>query len=128
VHGGVIDYFHWTIEPLGIIKSYPTLIHIVWFVNRSSVHHGPGYPIAATSYCQSLAAFFTQSHSRRADIFGPQAIFRGLRWLAAGQNLQMSFPTSTTGILCAIHPSIFSDCSSIDRVTIGGGWPRQLST
>jgi ATP-dependent Lon protease len=48
------------------------------FVNNATGQRG--YPIAATSYCQSLAAFFTQLHISRAVIFGPEAIFRGVRW------------------------------------------------
>jgi hypothetical protein len=41
---------------------------------------GPGYPIAATSYGQSLAAFLTQLHISWAVIFCPDATFRGVCW------------------------------------------------
>jgi hypothetical protein len=40
-------------------------------------------PNAATSYGQSLAAFLTQLHIRRAVIFRPDATFRGVCWPVA---------------------------------------------
>ncbi len=39
---------------------------------------GPGYPMEATSYFQSLAELFTQLHIIWAVIFGPDGVFRSV--------------------------------------------------
>src|ERR1700680_2967097 len=89
MHSSVINYIDGTTEPLGIIKSYPTLTHIAWFVNRSSGHHRPRIPdrcnlISPVTCCLPHPI----AHEPGCHLWSRSDLPR--RPLAAGQNLQMS--------------------------------------